>query len=182
MEEKYLDYKNQLSLNNKIGRLLWNITYIFLFRPFALNIFWGWRKLLLKLFGAKIGKNCCVHASAKIWAPWLLIMEDNSCMDSHVNCYNVNYVTICSWAIVSKGSYLCPGTHDITSRKHEMISSPIVIGPKVWVAVEAFIGPGVQIGEGAVVGARACVFKNVEPWTIVGGNPAKPLKKRVFTH
>ena len=51
---------------------------------------------------------------------------------------------------------------------------------KVWVAAEAFIGMGVIIGEGAVVGARACVFKNVEPWTVVGGNPAKFIKKRII--
>lgn len=54
----------------------------------------------------------------------------------------------------------------------------IKINDYAWVAADAFIGPGVTIGEGAVVGARAVVFKDVAPWTVVGGNPAQFIKFR----
>ena len=61
-----------------------------------------------------------------------------------------------------------------------LLQSPITLKDNSWVAAEAFVGPGVTIGEGAVVGARAAVFRNVEPWNVVGGNPAKFIKRRVI--
>jgi chloramphenicol O-acetyltransferase type B len=53
-----------------------------------------------------------------------------------------------------------------------------VIGNDVWIGAEAMIMPGVKIGDGAVIGSRALVTKDVEPYTIADGNPAKPIKKR----
>ena len=81
---------------------------------------------------------------------------------------------------ISQGAFICPGSHDISDSLNPMISKPIVIEDQVWIAVDAFIGYGVHIGQGAVVGARAVVFKDVEPWTVVGGNPARIIKKRVI--
>ena len=151
-------YKNHLSLGNKIGRVLWTIANYVLFRPFGTN----------------------VHASVRIWAPWFLTMKEGACIDDRVNLYNVNMVTLEEYATISQESFICPGTHDIKSPGHEMISWPIVIGVHAWVAVRAFVGPGVKIGDYAVVGAGAAVFKDVEPWTVVGGNPAKFIKKRII--
>ena len=82
--------------------------------------------------------------------------------------------------VVSERAYICCASHNIYSNAHEQIHAPIVMGDRSWVAAEAFVGMGVTIGEGAVVGARAAVFKDVEPWTVVGGNPAKFIKKRVI--
>ena len=83
-------------------------------------------------------------------------------------------------ATVSQRTYLCTASHDIRSPRHEQTEKPIIIEDRAWVAAEAFIGPGVTIGEGAVVGARAAVFKDVEAWTVVGGNPAREIGKRVM--
>jgi putative colanic acid biosynthesis acetyltransferase WcaF len=81
---------------------------------------------------------------------------------------------------ISQRTYLCTASHDISLASHPQIEKPIVIENRAWVAAEAFVGPGVTIGEGAVVGARGCVFKDVEPWTVVGGNPARFIKKRTI--
>ncbi len=107
-------------------------------------------------------------------------MKAHSCLGPEVDCYNVGMVTLQEGAVVSQKAYLCTASHDITDPNHKLIVSPITIEKKAWVAADAFVGMGVTVGEGAVVGARAAVYKDVEPWTIVGGNPAKVIKTRVF--
>ena len=97
-----------------------------------------------------------------------------------VDCYNVDMVRIGANAIVSQGAYLCTASHDITNPQIPLITAPIIIEDQAWVAADAFVGMGVTVGQGAVVGARAVVFKDVEPWTVVGGNPAKFIKKRIL--
>src|SRR5690606_2001480 len=129
--------------------------------------------VVLKFFGADVKFSCTVHSSVEIWAPWNLKMSDFSCLGPHSNCYNQGKVEIGSNATISQHVYLCASTHDYSLSDHPLLVAPIVIGERAWVAADAFIGPGVSIGEGAVVGARAAVFKNVEPWAVVGGNPAR---------
>lgn len=172
------EYKRTLSYKNIMARIVWNTVYFFLFRPFVPSIFKNWRKFLLSLFGAKIGKRSNVHASAKIWAPWNLQIGNNSSIGNKVNIYNTGKVIIGDSVIISENAFICPGSHDISDKAFPMIPSIITIKDYAWIATEAFIGPKVTIGEGAVVGARACVFKEVEPWSVVGGNPAVFLKKR----
>lgn len=185
MEKTRVDisqYESDFSISNKIGRLLWNSCYWIFFRPFGLNVFIKWRNYVLKSFGAKLGKRSIVHASVKIWAPWNLSLGDYSTLGKHVDCYNQGKITIGANTTISQKSYLCASSHDITDLKHSLLLKPIVIEDQVWVAADAFIGPGVVVGQGAVVGARSAVFKNVEPWTVVGGNPAKEIKKRIIKH
>ena len=172
------DYKNNLSSKNKLGRFVWNICYWILFRPFPTRIFSKWRCILLKTFGAKIGENSAVYSTAKIWAPWNLIIGNNSCISNGVNLYNPGKIIIGDDVTISEGVFICTPSHDISDKDFSLIISNIKIKDKAWVTAEAFIGPGVTIGEGAVVGARAAVFKDVEPWCVVGGNPAIFLKKR----
>lgn len=181
MKQQRIDlslYFSSFSLSNKIGRLIWNICYWIFFRPFSLNFFNGWRNFVLKIFGAKVGAKANIYASAKIWAPWNLEIGSYSCLGCKVDCYNQGGIAIGSHTIISQKTYLCASTHDSTIPNFPLICKPIFIEDQVWVAADAFIGPGVTIGEGAVVGARSAVFKNVEPWTVVGGNPAKFIKKR----
>ncbi|WP_286727582.1 MULTISPECIES: putative colanic acid biosynthesis acetyltransferase [Sphingobacterium] len=173
-------YKNELTLRNRMGRLLWNIICFFLFRPFVSNYFNEWRKFLLKLFGAKIGKGSVIYSSVKIWAPWNLDIGEYVALAQDVNCYNVNKIIIKSNATISQSAYLCSASHDISDPKHPLISAPIIICDQAWVATDTFVGMGVTIGQGAVIGARAAVFKDVEPWVVVGGNPAKFIKTRKF--
>ena len=182
MEKTIIDlskYNSDFTLSNKMGRIIWNICYWILFRPLGLNIFNGWRNFLLKVFGAKIGKGAIVHASVKIWAPWNLKINRYSCIGGHVDCYNQGMITIGENTTISQKTYLCASSHDISSSQNELILRPIIIHDQVWIAADAFIGPGVTIGQGAVVGARSAVFKNIEPWTIVGGNPAVFIKNRL---
>lgn len=172
-------YKNKLSLKNKLGRALWGIVYYLFFRTAPFSLLNGWRIFLLRCFGAKLRGKVSVHRTTRIWAPWNLEMNTTG-LAKYVNCYNINKVTIGYCAVVSEGAYLCTASHDITSHQHPLISASIVIEDQAWVATEAFIGMGVTVGQGAVVGARAAVFKNVPSWTVVGGNPAKFLKQRTL--
>ncbi len=172
-------YENKISLKNKIYRLIWNMCYYILFRPFISKYFNGWRILILRIFGAKIDRNSSVHASVKIWAPNNLEMY-RSLLAHNVICYNPGKIKISSESVISQYSYLCAASHDISSSKHQLLVMPIIIKSQVWIAADSFIGPGVTIGEGAVVGARSAVFKDVASWTVVGGNPAIFIKKRII--
>ena len=170
--------RHNFSYSNKIGRIVWSIGYLILFRPFSMRVFRKWRILVLRLFGAKVSWKSIVHANVKIWAPWNLEIGDYSCLGQKVDCYNQGRITLKDNVTISQKCYLCASSHDYTSKSHYLFLAPIIIEDKVWIAADAFIGPGVNIGEGTVVGARAAVFKNVEPWSVVGGNPAKFIKKR----
>lgn len=171
-------YDFSFSLSNKVARLIWNTVYWVLFRPFNLNLFTGWRIFILKVFGAELGKNSNVYASAKIWAPWNLKLGEFSVIGPKVDCYNQGEIIIGDHTIVSQKSYLCASSHDYTVSNFPLILKPITISSQVWIAADAFVGPGVYVGKGALVGARASVFNDVAPWTVVGGNPARFIKKR----
>ena len=173
-------YQNKLSIKNKLGRLFWNIIYWFLFRPFYPSFFRKWRNSLLKLFGAKLGTGSVVHSSARIWAPWNLEMGNYSCLAQKVDCYNVDKIIIGDNTTISQKCYLCTASHDIYNPLNPLITAPIIIEDQAWIATDSFIGMGVEIHQGAVVGARTSVFKNVQAWTVVGGNPAKFIKERVI--
>lgn len=164
----------------KMKRVVWNVAAALLFRPFITPVFRKWRLLLLRLFGAQVEWDANVYASVKIWAPWRLRMGHRTCLGPEVICYNQDWVVLEDDAIVSQYSYLCTAGHD-TSRANTadegLITAPIVLRNGAWIGSRAFVGMGVEIGKGAVVGATASVYKNVEPWTVVGGNPAKVLKK-----
>jgi putative colanic acid biosynthesis acetyltransferase WcaF len=136
--------------------------------------------MLLKAFGAKMGKNSNVYSTAKVYYPANLVMGDNTCLASDVDCYNVAPIILEDNVTVSQGAYLCTASHDILNSKHPLITAPIVLKDQAWIGARAFIGMGVTIGQGAVVGATASAYKDVDPWTVVGGNPARYIKNRVI--
>lgn len=171
-------YNYSFSLKNKLFRLLWNICYIFLFRPFCIRLFKKWRVFVLKCFGAKIDWSSHVYASVKIWAPWNLQIGVNSCLGPNVDCYNQGKITIGSNTVISQKTYLCASSHDYTLKTFPLILKPIIIGDGCWIAADAFIGPGVTIGDNVVVAAKSAVVKHVDNNMIVGGNPAKIIKNR----
>ena len=170
-EEQYEKYIDNYTIGNKLHRLLWNVCCAMFFRPFRLPVFKRWRNMILKAFGAKIGKGSIVHASANIWAPWNLEVGLRTCIGPKTIIYNPGKITLGNKVTISQYSYLCTATHDYESKLHTLYAKPITIGDRAWVAADAFVGPGVTIGEGAVVGARACVFKDVEPWTVWEATP-----------
>lgn len=173
------NYQNRHSLGSKIARVMWMVAWTILFRPTPRgNLFRPWRIFLLKLFGADVRWTSNVLPSCRIWQPWKLKMGAYACLSADVDCYTVAPIVIGDNATVSQGVRLCTAGHDITSRTMELTTAPITIGANAWIAGWAIVLPGVTVGEGAVVGAGTVVTKDVEPWTVVGGNPAKVIKKR----
>ena len=173
-------YNHSFSLKNKIGRLIWNIIFPILFRPFGSRLFKKWRVLVLKCFGVKIEWSSHVYASVKIWAPWNLEIGAYSSLGPQVDCYNQGKISIGDNTVISQKTYLCASSHDYTKKDFPLVLKPIIIGHGVWIAADAFIGPNVSVGNNSIVAARGVVIKNVEENSIVGGNPAKFIKTRNF--
>jgi putative colanic acid biosynthesis acetyltransferase WcaF len=165
------------SLANRGARLLWSVVWLLLFRP-SPKLLYGWRRALLRLFGAQLGRGVHVHASVRVWAPWNLEMGDFSWLGPFVDCYCVDRIRLGRYVSVSQYSFLCTASHDIDSPDMRLTTAPIELADHVWIAADAFVGPGVTVAAGAVVGARTSAFKDVPAWTVVVGNPARPLRIR----
>jgi putative colanic acid biosynthesis acetyltransferase WcaF len=165
------------SLRNRIGRVVWEVVALLLFKysPKPLH---SWRSFLLRCFGAKVGKGVHVYPKVKIWAPWNLDLADESGISNGVTLYSQGRITIGYRVVISQGAHICAGTHDYTNPGFPLITKPIVIKDHAWVATEAFLHPGVTIGEGCVIGARAVVSKDMPDWMVCAGHPCKPLKLR----
>lgn len=159
-------------------RVLWAFA-VPLFR-LSPRICFGWRAFLLRLFGAKIGRETHIYNSATIYMPWNFEIGGQSSVGEHAYIYNLGRITIGNRTTISQRAHLCAGTHDFTDPALPLLKPPIVVKDQAWICADTFIGPGVTIGEGAVVGARAVVVKNVEPWNIVAGNPARVVRKRIL--
>jgi putative colanic acid biosynthesis acetyltransferase WcaF len=166
-------------LANKLARAIWELVWLFLFRP-SPRPFHRWRVLLLRLFGAKIATGVQVFSSTRIWAPWNLTMDEFSTLAGDVDCYCVAAVRLGAHATVSQYAMLCTATHDVSDPHMRLVTAPIHIADQAWVCARAFVAPGVTVGQGAIVGAMAVATKDVPAWTIVAGNPAKELRKRVL--
>ncbi len=188
-------YQNMITENNKLNiaanrkirkysrtvnikRLMWAIVYpLFRYSP---RSFFSWRRLLLRMFGARTGCNVNIYNSAIIYMPWNLEIGDWSSIGEYALVYNLGKVVIGRYSTVSHRAHLCAGTHNYSDTAMPLLKLPITIGDQVWLCTDSFIGPGVPIGEDAVVGARAVVVKNVPSWTVVAGNPAILIKKRII--
>ena len=171
--------RHHLSLANKLARTAWQVVWLLLYRPTP-RLFHPWRCLLLRLFGAKLGRAVHPYPSARIWAPWNLEMGDHACLSEGVDCYCVAPIRIGAHTTVSQYSFLCTASHDYTRADMPLVTAPITIGERAWLTADVFIGPGVTIGDGAVVTARSSVFTDIPPWVVARGNPAVPVKARVL--
>lgn len=172
-------YVHGMSLGNRVGRLVWKIVEGTLFRlsPAPAH---GWRRALLRLFGAKISSTASVYPTARIWAPWNLEMGPHSCISWGVDCYCVDRIRLGSKTLVSQHARLIAASHDISRPSFSLIHRPIDLGSESWICAYAYVGMGVTVGQGAVVAATATVVKDVEPWAIVGGNPATRIGTRTI--
>lgn len=177
MRRLYTDYHNRLSWPNRAGRLLWALLYAVLFRPTPV-CFFRWRAWLVRRFGGTIAPGARIYPSVRIWAPWNLTMAVGSTLADGVDCYCVDRIEVGPEVTVSQRAFLCTASHDLEDPARRLTTKPIRLEQASWVFAEAFIGPGVTVGEGAVVAARAVVVKDVAPWTVVGGNPARVIKPR----
>ena len=158
---------------HRIKRLVWCVVNATVFRLLPRKL----RLKILRAFGAKFKYGQC-GASARVYAPWNLECELSACIGPEVEIYNKDKVYIGHMAVISQGVYLCTASHDVRSKEMTLVTKPIRIGSQAWVAAKSIVLPGVTIGEGAVVGAGAVVAKDVPPWTIVVGNPARVVGKR----
>lgn len=170
--------QSRYTKGENIKRVFWALAKpLFRLSP---RIFFGWRNFLLRLFGARIGKQVHIYNTAAIYFPWNLEVGDWSAIGEHAFIYNLGPIRIGSQVTISQRAHLCAGTHDYTDPTLPLQKPPIVIEDQAWICADAFVGPGVTVGEGALVGARAVAVKDVAAWQVVAGNPARPIKKRVL--
>jgi putative colanic acid biosynthesis acetyltransferase WcaF len=148
-----------------------------LFHP-SPQMLYGWRRFLLRLFGAHIGKRAMLRPSVIVTYPWKLSIGDWSWIGDNVTLYTLGEITIGDNAVISQNSYLCTGSHDYSRVSFDIFALPIHIEPEAWLASNVFIAPGVTVGRGAVVGACSAAFKDVPAGMICAGNPLKPVRPR----
>ncbi len=159
-------------------RLMWAMSQpAFRWTP---RILWGCRNLVLRAFGATLGRGVRIDPSVRIFAPWQLSIGDDTSIGWDVILYNLGPMRIGSRVTISQGAHLCGGTHDFRHPEMRLQRMPITIEDDAWVCADAFIGPGVTVRSGAVVGARAVVTRNVPSGTVVAGNPAVEVNRRLI--
>lgn len=159
----------------QVGRVAWALTTpLFRLSP---RPFWGWRRVLLRAFGAKVGSEVHVYPTVRVEIPWHIALGDFSAVGDRAILYSLGRITLGDRATISQGAHICAGTHDIHDPSRPLLKPPIDIGDDAWICADAFIGPGVSVGAGAIVGARAVVMKNVANGSVVVGNPARPIRR-----
>lgn len=167
------------SITNRLARLLWNIVYVLFFRP-SPRPFHAWRAFLLRCFGARLGEGCHIYPKARIWAPWMLICEDVVAVADDAIIYNPSRVTLGSHCTISQEAYLCGASHDYSDPGFTLVLAPITIGAYAWICARAAVQHGVHVGDGAVLGLGCVATKDLEPWTVYAGVPARIIKRRVI--
>jgi putative colanic acid biosynthesis acetyltransferase WcaF len=164
------------SRREQAARVLWVLARpAFTWSPRPL---WGWRRMLLRLFGAKVGRGVHIYPTVRITMPWNVAIGDDSAVGDRALLYSLGQITIGSCVTISQQAHLCAGTHDYKKRDFPLVKAPIGISDGAWVCADAFVGPNVVVGEGAILGARGVAVKDIPPGVIAAGNPAKILKAR----
>jgi putative colanic acid biosynthesis acetyltransferase WcaF len=177
-----LDVKHQASpwpLRDKARRVAWMLVRATLFRP-SFHNWYAWRRSVLRLMGARVGRGVRVRPSVRIEIPWNLEIGDETVVGDDAVLYSLGKIRLGRKVTISQYAHLCAGTHDPTDPTFPLLTPPVVVEDGAWVAADAFVGPGVTVGAWAVVGARSTVVKNVPPGEIWAGNPARFIKPRAL--
>jgi putative colanic acid biosynthesis acetyltransferase WcaF len=172
--------QSEWTARQKFDRLVWTFVQGTVFR-FSFHDWYPLRAAILRAFGAKVGRNLRIRRSVRIEIPSNLKIGDDVIIGDSVILYALGPITIGDRSLISQYAHLCAGSHDYRSSRYPLLRPPIAIGSDCWVAADAFIGPGVTIGDRTVVGARSSVFKDLPADIIAGGNPAVVLKPREFS-
>lgn len=174
-DDPYL--RPSLSWSNRVARALWGVAHVLLVR-FSPRPCHAWRAMVLRLFGARLGPHCHVYPRARIWAPWNLVCEDAVGIADGAVVYNPALVRLGSHCVISQDAYLCGASHDIDDPAFPMVSAPITIGRYAWICARAVVCPGVNVGDGAVLGLAGVATHDLQRWTVYGGVPARALRAR----
>jgi putative colanic acid biosynthesis acetyltransferase WcaF len=169
--------RTNTSLLNRMSRATWSLVHLVLFRPTP-RPFHRWRVFLLRLFGARLGRDCHIYAGASIWAPWNLVCGDGVAIADGAEIYNPALISIGHHAVISQQAFLCGASHDYYSIAFPMISAPINVGAYAWIGARATIQMGVSVGEGAVLALGSIATRGMEPWNVYAGSPARRIKAR----
>jgi putative colanic acid biosynthesis acetyltransferase WcaF len=165
------------SLADRARRVVWSFCYTVLFRT-SPRPFHAWRSFLLRLFGAKMGPNCHFYPRGRVWAPWNLICEEAACLGDDAEIYNPAPVHMGSHSIISQQAYICCATHDYDDPGFPLMSFPSRLGAYSWVCARAVVMPGVNLGNGAILGLASLATRDLEPWSVYAGVPARKVKMR----
>lgn len=165
------------SAGNRARRALWNLCWLLLYR-FSPRPLHRWRSFLLRLFGAQLGPDCHFYPRSKVWAPWNLLCADHVAAADGAEIYNPSPIELASHVILSQNSYLCGATHDYNDPTFPLVAYRMRVGAYAWICARASVGPGLHVGEGAVLGLGAVATRDLKPWTVYSGNPAVALKQR----
>lgn len=164
-------------LGLRLRRLAWNVVRALLYRP-SPRPFHAWRSILLRSFGASMGPNCHFYPSSKVWAPWNLVCADQVTAADGAEIYNPVKVSFGSHAILSQDSYICGATHDYDDPGFPLIAFAMHLGAYSWICARASVAPGINVGEGAVLGLGSVATRDLEPWSVYAGVPAAKIKER----
>jgi putative colanic acid biosynthesis acetyltransferase WcaF len=169
--------KNFRGRNVFIVQLWWIVQSLF-FRT-SPQFLYGYRRFILRAFGAKIGKKVIIRPSVKITYPWKISIGDYSWIGDDVNLYSLGEIEIGRNVVISQKSYLCTGSHDYLKINFPIFSNKIIIEDECWLAADVFVAPGITIQKATVVGARSSVYKNLPSNKVCIGTPAKVIKNRI---
>lgn len=175
--EDHPSQRPSFSIANRLARAAWGVVNAVLFRlsPRPMHT---WRALLLRCFGAKLGKGVHVYPKARVWAPWNLICADYAGIGDGAEIYNPAPMHFGEFCVISQDSYLCGATHDYNDPAFPLLAFEMRIGARAWICARACVAPGVQVGDGAVLGLASVATRDLEPWTVYAGVPAVAVKKR----
>ncbi len=165
------------SLQNRLERAAFALVWL-MFASWTPPPLRSWRLWILRRFGAKLASTANVYGSTRIWLPRNLTMAAHSALGPGVHCYCMAPIRLGHHVVVSQRAHLCGGTHDIRDTSFQLRALPIEIEDDAWICAEAFVGPGVKVGKGSVLAARAAAFSDLDSWTVYRGNPATAVKPR----
>jgi putative colanic acid biosynthesis acetyltransferase WcaF len=169
------------SVSDRIRRQIWNTCWLLFYRT-SPRSFHAWRSMILRLFGARMGPNCHFYPGSKVYAPWNLNAEEGATVGDGAELYNPAPLRMGIHAIVSQGAYICGATHDFDDPRFPLLSYAMELGAWSWICARASVGPGIRVGEGAVLGLASVATRDLAPWTVYAGAPAVPVKDRKRIH
>jgi putative colanic acid biosynthesis acetyltransferase WcaF len=136
------------------------------------------RVLILRLFGARIAPGVVIKPNVRVKFPWRLSIGANSWIGEDVWIDNLAPVSIGAQCCISQGAYLCTGSHDWSKETFDLVTQPIVIEDGAWICAKTTIGPGVTVGEGAVLALGSVATRDLDPWVCHSTLPNETIKKR----